>query len=128
MLKYNSKLKRLAANLRNNMTREERKLWYEYLRYCDVRFVRQKVIGNYIVDFYSHRAALVIEIDGGQHYEDEALAYDKKRDLYLNGLGLSVLRYTNIDVADNFEGVCLDIYNNIKSVSGNKGKIPPTPL
>ena len=122
MLKYNSKLKRLAANLRNNMTNEERKLWYEYLRTCTIRFVRQKIIGNYIVDFYSHKAKLVIEVDGGQHYEDKAKVNDTFRDLYLSELGLTVLRYTNIDVMKNFEGVCVDIDNYIRR------KIPPTPL
>lgn len=113
MLKYNSNLKNLARELRNNMTNEERKLWYQFLRSCNVRFLRQKVIGNYIVDFYSPKAAIVIEIDGGQHYEDNAIEKDKIRDKYLQGLGLKVLRYSNTDINKNFEAVCNDILKNI---------------
>ena len=103
------------------MTNEERKLWYEYLRTCTIRFVRQKIIGNYIVDFYSHKAKLVIEVDGGQHYEDKVKINDTVRDLYLSELGLTVLRYTNIDVMKNFEGVCVDIDNYIR----RKIPLPP---
>lgn len=109
MLFYNSKLKILARNLRKNMTEEERALWFGYLRTCKARFLRQKVIGNYIVYFYSPKNKLVIELDGGQHYEDEAKLNDNKRDKYLESLGLIVLRYTNVDVNKNFEGVCADI-------------------
>ncbi len=113
MLKYNPNLKILARNLRNNMTNEERKLWYQFLRSCSVRFLRQKVIGDYIVDFYSLKAAIVIELDGGQHYEDIAMKKDELRDEYLKNLGLKVLRYTNIDVNKNFEEVCNDILKNL---------------
>lgn len=109
MLKYNQDLKLLARELRNNMTKEERKLWYEFLNTLEKRFLRQKVIGNYIVDFYSHSAKLVIELDGGQHYEPENEKNDKIRTEYLESLGLKVLRYTNIDINKNFEGVCEDI-------------------
>lgn len=113
MLKYNPKLKNLARELRNNMTYEERKLWYQFLRSCHIRFLRQKVIGNYIVDFYSPKAAIVIELDGGQHYENNAIENDKIRDEYLQNLGLKVLRYTNTDINKNFEAVCNDIIKNI---------------
>lgn len=113
MLKYNPKLKDLARELRNNMTKEERKLWYQFLHSCNTRFLRQKVIGNYIVDFYSPKAGVVIELDGGQHYEDNAIEKDKIRDEYLKNLGLKVLRYTNIDINKNFEEVCNDILENL---------------
>ena len=113
MIKYSQNLKILARNLRKNMTKEERKLWYEYLRECGVRFLRQKPIGNYIVDFYSPKAKLVIELDGGQHYEDVNIFADKQRDEYFADLGLQVLRYTNIDINQNFESVCLDIKEHI---------------
>lgn len=113
MLKYNPNLKILARELRNNMTNEERKLWYQFLRSCGVRFLRQKVIGDYIVDFYSLKAAIVIELDGGQHYEDIAMKKDELRDKYLKNLGLKVLRYTNIDINKNFEEVCNDILKNL---------------
>ena len=115
MLKYNSKLKLLARQLRNDMTVEERKLWYEYLRNCGARFLRQKIIGNYIVDFYCPSKNIVIEIDGGQHFEPDALEKDKVRDEYLKMLGLIVLRYNNLEIRNHFEGVCLDIENNIKN-------------
>lgn len=105
----------MARELRKNMTPEERKLWYAYLRNCNVRFLRQKVIGNYIVDFYSPKANIVIELDGSQHYEDNAILNDKKRDSYLQSLGIKVLRYTNTEINCNFEGVCDDIERKIKS-------------
>ncbi len=114
MIKYNSDLKELARELRNNMTKEERKLWYEYLRNSKAHFLRQKIIGNYIVDFYSNSTKVVIELDGGQHYDEENIKKDKIRDKYLIGLGLKVLRYTNIDINTNFEAVCNDIQKNLK--------------
>ena len=114
MIKYNQNLKNLARNLRNNMTKEERKLWYEYLRNCKVRFLRQRPIGNYIVDFYSPKEKIVIELDGGQHYEEKAKLNDIERDNFLQSQGLTVLRYTNLDVDKNFEGVCLDIERCLK--------------
>lgn len=95
------------------MTVEERKLWYAYLRNSNVRFLRQKVIGNYIVDFYSPKANIIIELDGSQHYEDSALVNDRKRDSYMQSLGLKVLRYTNKEINCNFEEVCEDIERNL---------------
>ena len=109
MLKYNGELTILARNLRKNMTKEECKLWYNYLRNCKCRFLRQKIIDNYIVDFYSPKKQIVIELDGGQHYEDTAKQKDQERDSYLKSLGLTVLRYTNVDINKNFEDVCADI-------------------
>lgn len=108
-------MKILARELRKNMTAEERKLWYAYLRNSNVRFLRQKVIGNYIVDFYSPKANIIIELDGSQHYEDIALANDMKRDSYMQSLGLKVLRYTNTEINCHFEEVCEDIERNLKS-------------
>ena len=109
MIKYNSNLKNFARDLRKNMTKEERKLWYDYLRNCGKRFLRQKIIGNYIVDFYSYETQLVIEIDGGQHYETQNKQNDIIRDEYLTKFGLTVRRYTNTDINQNFEEVCNDI-------------------
>lgn len=105
----NRSLTPFAQSLRKRMTREERKLWYNFLEELPVTFYRQKVIGNYIVDFYSASAKLVIELDGSQHYEQEAAEYDGKRDAFLTGLGLTVLRYSNLDVRRNFGGVCESI-------------------
>ena len=112
--KHNKTLVPLARTLRKNMTKQERKLWYEFLRTAPVRFQRQKVIGNYIVDFYCAEAKLVIELDGSQHYNDDGIAHDQERDTYLSGLGLTVKRYSNADVETRFEGVCEDVLSFLK--------------
>ena len=95
------------------MTREERHLWYDFLKGLPVNFHRQKVIGDYIVDFYCASACLVIEIDGSQHYESDAKKKDTIRDKYLMDLGLTVKRYSNLDIHKNFCDVCADIYHFI---------------
>ena len=95
------------------MTKEERRLWYDFLKQLPVTVNRQKVIGHYIVDFYCARAKLVVEIDGSQHYEEEGAASDRERDQVLNEMGISVARYSNHDVNRNFEGVCKDIWRRI---------------
>ncbi len=105
----NPKLTKYAQALRKNMTAEERKLWYQCLKNSPKRFHRQKVIGNYIVDFYCAYTKTVIELDGTQHFLDEGKENDKARDEYLNSLGLTVLRYSNYDINNNFDGVCSDI-------------------
>ena len=104
----------LARELRQNMTEYERLLWYRYLRTAPLRFQRQKPIGRYIVDFYCAKAKLVIEIDGSGHYEEAQREYDKQRTAYLERMGLSELRYTNLQIAEEFRNVCEDIYNHIK--------------
>ena len=111
----NSKLRPYAQKLRWEMTKEERHLWYDFLRSLPVTFHRQKVIGSYIVDFYCADAKLVIELDGSQHYENAGLEEDHQRDRYLAGIGLRVLRYSNADVNLRFEQVCEDILNHLKS-------------
>ena len=93
--KHNKALTVYARQLRKAMTKEERKLWYEFLREYPVRFLRQKVIGQYIVDFYCAQAGLVLEVDGGQHYEEENLIQDKLRSVTLGQYGLEVLRFSN---------------------------------
>ena len=109
----NPNLKHFAQELRRNMTKEEKHLWYDFLKKLPVKFNRQKVIGTYIVDFYSAEAKLVIELDGAQHYEERSREKDIMRDTYLNSLGILVLRYTNIDFYKNFHGICKDILINI---------------
>ena len=104
--KYNPKLTPFAKNLRKNMTKEERRLWYDYLRDYPVRFYRQKVLGRYIVDFYCAKARLVIELDGSQHFEPEELEKDQQRTDYLREFGVSVVRIPNNEVMRNFSGVC----------------------
>lgn len=96
------------------MTPEERRLWYDFLKLLPVTVNRQKVIGDYIVDFYCAHADLVIELDGSQHYEDEAIEKDKRRDEFLKSLGLTVVRYSNLEINRNFKGVCEDIYQRLK--------------
>ena len=95
-----------AQELRKNMTPEERKLWYQYLRQYPVQWNRQKVIGSYIVDFYCKRAKLIVELDGSQHYEAQGMAYDAARTAYLQELGFLVLRFPNSEVNGNLSGVC----------------------
>ena len=113
----NSKLTDNAKSLRKNMTKEERHLWYDFLKTLPVTVNRQKVIGNYIVDFYIATANLVIELDGSQHYEEKGIENDVKRDAFLNCLGIKVLRYSNLDVNQRFESVCEDILNNLDTSS-----------
>ncbi|MBQ2782372.1 MAG: endonuclease domain-containing protein [Oscillospiraceae bacterium] len=103
---HNTKLVPFAKKLRNEMTKEERKLWYDFLKDYPVRFMRQRIIGRFIVDFYCAKAKLVIELDGSQHYEKDGLARDAERTAFLEGLGLRVLRIPNNAVNDNFNHVC----------------------
>ena len=97
------------------MTKEERHLWYDFLKKLPVTVNRQKVIGNYIVDFCCSSAGVIIELDGSQHYEEAGKAKDKIRDDFLKSLGYKVLRYSNLDVNTRFDSVCEDILNHIKA-------------
>ena len=112
--KQNSKIVPFARELRKNMTKEERHLWYDFLREYPVKFTRQKVLGKYIADFYCAKANIVIELDGSQHYEDEGLINDEKRTEYLEQYGIKVNRISKLDVLKNFEGVCQYIDNVVK--------------
>jgi len=104
--KHNKQLVPLAKQLRKEMTKEERHLWYDFLRSYPVRFSRQKVLGKYIADFYSAEAKLVIELDGSQHYEPNNKQKDDERTEFLKGYGLSIIRIPNYEVSRNFRGVC----------------------
>lgn len=104
--KHNKDIVPLAKSLRKNMTKEERHLWYDFLRNHSVKFSRQKVLGRYIADFYSAQAKLVIELDGSQHFTDKEIEKDTERTKYLEQYGLTVIRIANNDVNKNFEGVC----------------------
>ena len=97
------------------MTLQERKLWYEYLRNYPVRVLRQKVIADYIVDFYCRKANLAIEIDGGQHFTKENKKADVLRTNMIEEFGIKVIRFLNSDINDNFAGVCSAINIEIKS-------------
>ena len=111
--KHNPVLTKNARALRKNMTKEERHLWYDFLREYPVRFLRQKVIDSYIVDFYCHDARLIIELDGSQHFDSAEQEKDKNRTEILEARGLKVLRIPNNEITQNFLGVCEYIHNNI---------------
>jgi len=113
----NLKLTGNAKTLRKNITKEERHLWYDFLKTLPITVNRQKVIGNYIVDFYIATAKLVIELDCSQHYEEKGVENDIKRNEFLNSLGVKVLRYSNVDVNQRFESICQDILNHINTSS-----------
>jgi len=123
MLPYNGNLKQLSRLLRENMTDAERRLWAK-IRMKQLKgyqFYRQKPIGDYIVDFFSPRAKLVIEVDGSQHFSDEMTEYDRMRDDYMSSLGLRVLRFTNTDVLAHIDSVVESIEGEIPK------KIPLSP-
>ena len=109
----NSKLTGVAQNLRKKMTKEERHLWYDFLKNLPVMVHRQKIIGQYIADFYIAEKNTVIELDGSQHYMPEGVRQDYLRDEYFRLLGIRVLRYANADVNLHFEAVCQDILNKL---------------
>ena len=104
--KHNKQLVPFAKQLRKEMTKEERHLWYDFLRTHPVRFSRQKVLGKYIADFYSAEAKLVIELDGSQHYEEINVEKDTDRTAFLEEYGLTVIRIPNNEVMRIFRGVC----------------------
>ncbi len=104
--KHSKHLVPFARNLRKNMTKEDRHLWYDFLRTYPVKVLRQKPIGNYVVDFYCAKAKLVIELDGSQHYDDIGLKNDKIRTSFLETYGIKVLRVTSLEIQRNFRGVC----------------------
>jgi very-short-patch-repair endonuclease len=117
VLPFNKKLKPFARELRKNMTEAELSLWSKLRRkQLNGRiFYRQKNIGNYIVDFFCPTAKLVIELDGGQHYSAEGRAKDTLRDKFLVNAGLKVLRFSDLDVIKNMDGVLAVLYENTKS-------------
>lgn len=103
-----------AKDLRKSMTRHEKHLWYDYLQNYPIKIYKQRIIDNYIADFYCHKARLVIELDGSQHYSLEGKAYDKARSEALGQHGLLVLRFSNTDIDKRFDGVCRMIDKIIK--------------
>ncbi|MBQ2736127.1 MAG: endonuclease domain-containing protein [Clostridia bacterium] len=104
--KHNKDIVPTAKMLRKNMTKEEKHLWYDFLRAYPVRFARQKVLGRYIADFYCAAAKLVIELDGSGHYTEEGKKYDEERTTFLEEYGLTLIRIPNTEIHKNFRGVC----------------------
>jgi very-short-patch-repair endonuclease len=112
--KHNKELVPFAKELRKNMTKEEKHLWYDFLCNYPVRFTRQKVLGRYIADFYCAEAKVVIELDGSGHYTAEGKEYDAERTAFLEKYDLVVVRILNADINKNFRGVCLHIDKIVK--------------
>lgn len=112
--KSNGKLVPLARQLRKNMTKEERRLWFDYLREYPRKFVRQKIVGRYILDFYCAQAKLAVEVDGSQHYEPAEAERDRERTKYLEGFGITVIRIPNNELMHNFRGACEYIDLHVK--------------
>ena len=104
--KYNKDLIPLSQELRKNMTPAEKHLWYDFLQNHPKQFLRQKVLGKYIADFYCAEAKLVIEVDGKQHYTEDGLENDAQRTEFLKHYGITVIRFKNYQVRDKFKWVC----------------------
>ena len=114
-MKHNKENEPRAKQLRQNMTPWERKLWYCFLKSYPIRFQRQKCIDHYIADFYCFQARLVVELDGGGHYELDQQKKDEIRTKIIEGYGLKVIRFCNLDIDKNFYGVCTVIDNEVKA-------------
>ena len=127
MKPYNNSLIPRARQLRKDMTPWERKLWYTFLNKYPIRFQRQKVIGNYIVDFYCAKARLILELDGSGHYEQEQEFYDGVRTSELERLGLTVIRIPNTDIMRNFREVCEMIDLSVKEKTPSTAERSPFP-
>lgn len=112
---HRDEFRKRAQGLRKDATKEERHLWYDFLRGYPIQFKRQAVFGNYIVDFYCPQVKLAIELDGSQHYEEEKQEYDRQRTKSLEKTyGVTLLRFPNSDINQHFEGVCQEIERHIK--------------
>ena len=107
--KHNVNLTPVARSLRKSMTKEEKHLWYDFLRNYPVKFTRQKVIGQFVADFYCGKAKLVIELDGSQHFSEMQISKDTARTEKIEQYGIVVVRFDNLSVLRNFQGVCLYI-------------------
>ncbi len=130
-LPRNLNLRNLSRNLRNNATKAERKLWYDFLRTYQPQWYRQRIVGNFILDFYCPKAHLAIEIDGGQRYENDKANQDEKRTYSLQGLGIKTIRFTNHDVIQSFDEVCLAVKDMVMQILDQELKqayIPSPPL
>ena len=114
-MKNEKQIVTFSQELRKNMTKEERRLWYDFLKNLPVTVHRQKVIGKYIADFYIASAKIIIELDGSQHYEETAQKRDAERDEYFRQNKIKVLRYSNYDINTDFDSVCSDILRALSS-------------
>jgi len=112
---YNKKLIPAARSLRKEMTPQEKHLWYKFLRNYPIKFYRQKIIKNFIVDFYCSQAKLIIELDGSQHYTEQGIAHDKERTIILESLNLRIVRFSNADIDKKFKSVCKIIHEAVNN-------------
>lgn len=110
---YRRNLKGRSRSPRRDPSPAERKLWFEFLRDLPVKFTRQKPLGRFVADFYCASRLLVVELDGDSHYDDRAARYDATRTAELAALGVRVIRFSNTDVMQSFEGVCAVILRAI---------------
>lgn len=110
----NNQMLDTARKLRREMTPQERKLWYLFLRRYPVKIYKQRIIESFIVDFYCAEARLVIEADGSQHYTEQGQCHDHERSLILEQYGLKILRFSNREIDYEFESVCEQIHNEIQ--------------
>ena len=115
---HNPILKPYAQKLRREMTKEERKLWYDFFKSLPFTVKRQHIIGPYIADFYIPSSNLIIELDGSQHYDDTGITQDRERDAFLAAQGMTVIRYSNLDVTQRFRSVCDDILLHLEKREG----------
>ena len=120
-IEYNKKNIAIAKILRKNATPQENHLWYDFLKKYEVRFQRQKAIGDFVADFYCHKARLVIEIDGSQHYTAAGIRKDEFRTEVLEGYGLQIIRFTNWQIDTDFLGVCGYIDDTVKASLREEG-------
>lgn len=123
LIKKNKNLLNIAKILRRNMTPQENHLWYDFLRHYPIKVYKQRIIDDFVVDFFCYQAKLVIELDGSQHYTRNGQNYDAERTKVLAKHGLLVLRFSNQDVEKDFEGVC----DRIDMIIRERSNLLPTP-
>lgn len=111
---YNPNLKERSRELRKNMTRHEKHLWYDFLKIYPIKWYKQRSIDRFIVDFYCSSAKLIIELDGSQHYTEDGMEYDSIRTDILEKYDLQVIRFTNVDIDCHFNSVCEEIDQKVK--------------
>ena len=112
-IKKSNRLLENARALRRDMTRQEKHLWYDFLKNYLIKIYKQRIIDQFIADFYCHQARLVIELDGSKHYTPEGKSYDDARTEIINRYGVQVLRFSNLEIDDKFDGVCYIIDKTI---------------
>jgi very-short-patch-repair endonuclease len=125
-LPYSRNVTPMAKKLRNNPTEEENKLWYQYLSRYPLRFLRQKVIESYVLDFYCAKCRLGIEVDGFQHYTESGLNHDEARTKLLNAYKVTILRFTNEQIQSDFNEVCKQIDAKAKELPSHFDRELPT--